>query len=330
MAETETRPRLKILVIRFSSIGDIVLTTPVLRCLKEQLSGCEVHYLTKAGYRDILQHNPHIDRLHLLEDSLRTVIRELREERFDYIIDLHCNLRSLRIKLALRGKKYTFRKENRKKCLMVRLKRPLQIPHVVQRYLQAAAPLGIKDDGRGLEWHFPPAGEPSLDFLPEKAQQQYAAFVIGAQHETKKLPPEKIARIIRNMPMLVVLIGGKQERQQAEWISQQCENAINLCGELSLHQSAAAVKHAQVVLTHDTGFMHIATAFQQRIISYWGNTVPAFGMTPYYGTANANRAVMQEVKGLSCRPCSKIGWKECPKGHFMCMWQQEEDVRITG
>jgi heptosyltransferase-2 len=71
-------------------------------------------------------------------------------------------------------------------------------------------------------------------------------------------------------------------------------------------------------VTHDTGLMHIAAAFGRPIISLWGNTAPAFGMTPYYGDRPVPYGIM-ETKGLWCRPCSKIGYEKCPMGHFRCM-----------
>ena len=95
----------------------------------------------------------------------------------------------------------------------------------------------------------------------------------------------------------------------------------NGCGRYSLHQSASLLRQAAFVVSHDTGLMHIAAAFGQRIYSIWGNTVPEFGMYPFRTEYEA-----LEVPGLPCRPCSKIGFAQCPQGHFRCMRAQNLDV----
>jgi ADP-heptose:LPS heptosyltransferase len=158
------------------------------------------------------------------------------------------------------------------------------------------------------------------DRLPE----HYIAFAIGAQHATKRLPNEKIADICRLIGKPVLLLGGKEDAANGQQVAQQAgTHVINLCGELSLHESAYVVSNAEKVITHDTGLMHIAAAFKKEIISVWGNTVPEFGMTPYYGKYKIPDH-KSEIRNLYCRPCSKIGYDKCPKGHFMCMMLQNE------
>jgi ADP-heptose:LPS heptosyltransferase len=110
------------------------------------------------------------------------------------------------------------------------------------------------------------------------------------------------------------------------------QQIVNACGKFSLQQSASIVKQAAVLLTHDTGLMHIASAFQIPIVSVWGNTVPALGMYPYY-PQNEKGFSIHEVSNLKCRPCSKIGFKTCPKKHFNCMNLQDakaiaDDVNV--
>jgi ADP-heptose:LPS heptosyltransferase len=326
---------MKILVLRFSSIGDIVLTTPVVRALARQVPGAEVHFATKPGYRGLLEHNPYIAKTHCLTGSLGELVEQLKAERFDYIIDLHNNLRTRLIKLRLGVKSSSFDKLNWQKWLLVNFKiNRLPNVHIVQRYLAAAAPLGVQDDGLGLDYFIPESQEIALDTLPTSFQYGYVAVAIGAQHATKRLPLEKLVELCQRLaPRPIMLLGGPEDALAAEAIIASLNEAKfpspqvpkspveNGCGRYSLHQSASLVRQAQFVVSHDTGLMHIAAAFGKPIFSVWGNTVPEFGMYPFR-TEHQNL----EVKGLSCRPCSKIGFAKCPQGHFKCMREQMLDL----
>ena len=314
--------RKKILIIRFSSIGDIVLTTPVIRCVKQQLDA-EVHFLTKRAYHTILKANPYLDRVHLIDKKVSEVLPNLRTEKFDYILDLHNNLRSLQVKMNLRARSFTFNKINFQKWLIVNWKID-RLPkiHIVDRYLKTTCKLGVSNDGQGLDYFIPKEDEISLsNFFKEYHRElaPYIAFVIGAAHQTKRLPTKKIIAICQLLKQPVVLIGGPGEKEEGNRISKETGTpVINTCGEIGLNQSASLVQQATTVISHDTGFMHIAAAFRKPILSIWGNTIPEFGMTPYY-PEGMNRNTTFEVKNLPCRPCSKIGFPNCPKGHFKCM-----------
>lgn len=311
---------LKILVVRFSSIGDIVLTTPVVRCLKEQLNA-EVHYLTKQSYASILTSNLYITKVWTIQSAVSELKTELRNQEFDYVIDLHKNLRTLHLRLLLKSKFLSFQKLNFEKWLITKFKiNRLPNVHIVDRYLATAKTLGIKNDGKGLDYFIPKKDEVEIQTIKQD-KQILIAFAIGAAHSTKRLPTDKIIsickKIIGNENTIIVLLGGKEDVNRAEVIEKMVgQNIVNLCGQINLHQSASVVRQSDVVITHDTGMMHIAAAFQKRIISIWGNTIPDFGMFPY---VESSKFEIVEVKGLSCRPCSKIGHKECPKGHFKCM-----------
>ena len=312
----------KILVIRFSSIGDIVLTSPVLRCIKQQIEGVELHMLTKKQYASMFSAHPYVDHLHLLGSDQKALIQQLKVENFDYIIDLHHNLRTARIKWALKVAAYSFPKLNIKKWLTVRLKRNvLPEQHVVERYFTTVAPLGVKNDFIGIDFFIP--SEDQVDINQVYGTTRVIAFAIGAQFATKRLPREKIVEIIQQLEEFVVLLGGEEDKETGDWIVSQLKrnNVVNSCGKLRLNQSASVVQQASVLLTHDTGLMHIASAFNTPIVSVWGNTVPAFGMFPYR-PKKPNSFVLHEISNLSCRPCSKIGFNHCPKKHFKCMNDQ--------
>lgn len=316
-----TLPR--ILIIRFSSIGDIVLTSPVIRCLKLQL-GAELHFLTKKSFGGILTANPYLDKIHTIEKKVGEVLPTLKALDFDYIIDLHNNIRSRQIRSQLSAQSFSFNKLNIEKWLLVNLKiNRLPDIHIVDRYMKATESLGVKNDGKGLDYFIPEETN-----LPEELTSidlPFIAFAIGAAHATKRLPREKIISICRKIKQPVVLLGGPSDADVGSEIEKLAgAHVTNLCGKISLHQSALVVKNADLIITHDTGMMHIAAGLKKRIISVWGNTVPEFGMTPYYPD-NEESSTIIEVKNLSCRPCSKIGYADCPKGHFKCMQMINEE-----
>ncbi|MFM2047932.1 MAG: hypothetical protein RI955_478 [Bacteroidota bacterium] len=310
---------MKILILRFSSIGDIVLTSPVVRCLKQQLPNVEIHFATKNKFKSLLEHNPYIDKIHVLNDSIFDLIGELQTEKFDVIIDLHNNLRTRIIKTFVGKKSYSFSKLNFEKWLMVNFKiNRLPNVHIVDRYLAATKKLGIKNDGKGLDFFISKEDDDfGLNF--STSNSSYIAFAIGGQFATKKLPKEKMVELIHQQNKKVVLLGGKEDELVANFILSNTKNTESFCGKISLHQSAAIIKYADLVLTHDTGLMHIAAAYQKKINIFWGNTIPQFGMYPYLH--NTSDFKNFEVQNLSCRPCSKIGYAECPKQHFNCMNQ---------
>ncbi len=314
----------KFLIIRFSSIGDIVLTTPVIRCLKKQVEDVEVHFLTKKQFAPVLSSNPYIDKIHLLEDDLSATLRQLKKEHFDYLIDLHKNLRTFLVKNRLNVLTFSFDKLNLQKWLLVNLKvNRLPDVHIVDRYFKPVSLFEVKNDNQGLDYFVPPGDEIDVSSLPDAFSNGYIAFVIGAKHVTKQLPDDKIISVCNKLNLPVVLMGGKEDAEKADRILNQVKGEIvNACGKYSINQSASLIKQAKVVITHDTGLMHIAAAFDRKIISVWGNTVPEFGMYPY--VTNGNSEII-EVKGLKCRPCSKIGFEKCPKGHFKCMMKIDED-----
>lgn len=316
---------MKILLIRFSSIGDIVLTSPVIRCIKEQVANAEVHVITKNQFAFIYQNNSKVTKVYSIHKNVGEVIGSLKKENYDHIVDLHNNIRSLQLKLILNRPTSSFNKLNIEKWLLVKL-RVNRLPnvHIVDRYMQAAEKLGIKNDNGGLEYFIPPADEIKMQTLPETHRSRYIAFVIGAKHFTKQLPVEKIISICKKINSAVVLIGSQEDKDKGEKIRSAVGDSIfNACGIYNLNQSASLIKNAAKVITHDTGLMHIAAAFKKEIISVWGNTVPEFGMSPYLPHPHST---IVEVKGLPCRPCSKIGYKACPKGHFKCMKNIDENV----
>jgi ADP-heptose:LPS heptosyltransferase len=314
----------KILIIRFSSIGDIILTTPVIRCLRKQLPDAEIHFLTKQSFKTIVASNPYINKIHTLGDSFELMLHELKTEEYDYIIDLHHNLRTLRIKKFLKGvKAYSFSKLNIEKFIYTNFKiNTLPNKHIVDRNLETVSPLGIVNDGGGLDYFIPDTDKIKNQDIPASHSLGYIALVIGAALATKKMPLHKLKELCAAINHPVILLGDKNDYEDGKAIAAADDIKVyNACGKFNLNESADIIRGAKLVITHDTGLMHIATAFQKPIISIWGNTVPAFGMYPYYGKLSTQHFDVVEVNKLWCRPCSKIGYDKCPKRHFKCMEQ---------
>lgn len=323
----------KVLIIRFSSIGDIAWTSPVIRCTKNQLPGVELHYCTKLRYKSLVEANPYINKIFYLEDSLGDLIKDLKKEKYDFIIDLHRNIRTKLIKLNLRTKAKAYDKLRFKRFLYTNFQiNFMPNCHVVDRYFKAASPLGIENDDEGLDYFIPEKDEVEMEWLPESHRDGYIAFVIGATGWTKILPFKKMVELCDKINKPIVLVGGKEDFEAGEKLEKffnastndiQIDEGLkalgkktvvfNGCGKFNLSQSASLVKQAQIVFGHDTGLTHIAAAFKKTIFSIWGGTVPN-NFYPY-GT----RFFLIENKNLKCRPCSKSGRSKCPKGHFKCM-----------
>lgn len=323
---------MKILIVRFSSIGDIVLTTPVVRAIHEQLAAVEIHYITKKSFASLLAENPHISKLYTIEKSVSEIIDQLKAEKYDCVIDLHKNIRTLRLKQSLGVKSYAFDKLNFQKWLLVNFKlNKLPEIHIVDRYFGAVKAIGVKNDHKKCELIFDSSHvintKEAFDFDPKS----YLAVAVGAQFATKTMPEELLTSILSSINHPIVLLGGPTDVERGKALEQTLKNhaypVVNAIAAFSLLQSASIVAQAKTILTHDTGLMHIATAFEVPIVSVWGNTVPELGMYPYYPN-NKELYSVHEVKNLSCRPCSKIGYKSCPKKHFNCMTLQNTDAII--
>ncbi len=317
----------KILIIRFSSIGDIVLTSAVVRCLKEQMAGTELHYLTKTQNEPLLSSNPYIDKTWSYDHNFKELIPRLKSERFDFIVDLHKNYRSAFVKRQLGIRSASYPKLNVQKWIAVHLKmKVLPDIHIVERYFKAVDPLGVKNDGQGLDFFIPAVDEVDVSTLPATHQAGYIGIVIGGKHHTKLFPAEKVVEVCISLSRPIILLGGKEDFVRGELIAN-CNRALvfNSCGLYNINQSASLIRQATAVLTNDTGLMHVAAAFNKPVASVWGNTIPAFGMYPYLPEKLKSGSLIAEVHGLSCRPCSKLGFRECPKKHFKCMKKIEID-----
>ena len=320
MTEQQPPSYQKILVIRFSSIGDIVLTTPVVRAIKKQIPGVSVHFLVKKGNEVLVCNNPYIDKVHIYGKDGENLMENLKKEHFDFVVDLQKSHRSRKITHKLKCPHSSFPKCNIRKAVLVSTKiNFLPNVHIVDRYFKAVQKLGVTNDGKGLDFFIPEEDRFDVQELPASYENGYIAVAIGAKHATKRIPTAKIIEIGNLLFKPIVLLGDKQDRTAGEEIVRQMNGkALNLCGKYNINTSASIVEQSDCVLTGDTGLMHIAAALHKPITSLWGNTVPELGMYPYTAP-DAPECRIFEVPFLKCRPCSKLGFNKCPHKHFKCM-----------
>ena len=288
----------KVLIIRFSSIGDIVLTTSLLRQLKEQWEGpIEIHYLVKQKFASVLAHNPRISKIHCFDKSVSECYDELLAQGFDYIFDLQGNLRSSLVKRKLKSLSFTIDKRNFAKYLWVKWGIKGHIGHIVERYRATTQLFKIKEDFGGLEYFLAKEDEVTLP------SESYVAVVLGATHIGKRADASHWVHWLKQIDQNIILLGGEGEVTLAAEIESQCK-VINWTGKISLGQSAFVLSKSDWVVAGDTGLMHIASAFKKDIISLWGCTRPSLGMSPWQPGKNS---VYLEPLNRSNRPCSKLG-----------------------
>ncbi|MFD0792280.1 glycosyltransferase family 9 protein [Mucilaginibacter litoreus] len=312
---------MKVLVIRFSSMGDIIYTTPVVRCLKKQLPDAEIHFITKPAFKYIYDNNPYVDKLLLLKPILNETIAEIKSERYDYLIDLHNNLRTAIIKIRTGIRSSTYSKQTIRKWLSLKLRKNLVPPlHLVDRYMKAVQFLGVTNDGQPIDYYIK-ENHQLASLLPASHQSGYVAFVIGATHFTKRMPNKKISSICGDINLPIVLLGGNDVTANGDEIAAAAgEKVYNSCGKTTLDESVFLVSQAKSVIGFDTGLTHIAEAFKKPIVSIWGGTIPdLLGVQPYM----VKESLVSGID-LYCRPCSKFGLEKCPLGHFKCMWDMPE------
>ena len=291
-----------------SSMGDIVLTTPVIRMLKNQKSA-RIHYLLKRQYASILENNPHIEKLIFWEDC---ELRELRSEHYDLVIDLHKTLRSLWIKINLGSPITTYNKNWFRTWLFLYLKIDrLRRIHIVERYLDCLKNIDLVNDKNGLELFTGNKYE-----IRQLAKSRKLVVVnLGGTYLTKRIPSHIIAPLVSGSSDFHVLLGGDDVQVDLE----EYDNCLNLIGKTTLAETMSIIEQCDLVVTGDSGLMHIAASFQKPIIVIWGSTGIEFGFWPYFGESSNQTFVSMVNHEIRCNPCSKYGRKKCPKGHMKCL-----------
>jgi ADP-heptose:LPS heptosyltransferase len=322
----------KILIIRFSSIGDIVLASPVFRCIKKQMPDAVVHLVTKLNFRIVTENNPYIDDFFYYDKDLNGLIEALKKQEYDYVIDLHNNIRSNKIKLALNKKSYTIDKLTLQKFLLTKLHfNVMPRKHITLRSLETVKELGVKDDGFGLDYFIPEKDIVKQKDIPTSHHLGFVAVVIAANYFTKKMPVDKLKELCSKINYPIMLLGGTAEEESGKLIASIDPIKIyNSCGKFNLNESADLIRQSKLVVSHDTGLQYIACALNKSVLAIWGGTTPKLDVEPYYGSAYVNNSTTPKyeniVKNFWCQPCSKYGSNKCPLGHFNCMKKQDIEL----
>ncbi|HMK38104.1 MAG TPA: glycosyltransferase family 9 protein [Bacteroidota bacterium] len=327
----------KTLIIRLSSVGDVVLSSPLVRALHGRFPDCQIDFLVKSEYADLVRCNPHV--AHVIQFPGGGTIRDLVRLRrtvlssgYDLIIDIHDSLRS-RYLSAGAGKVTRVNKRKIARTLLVNFKLDVYArfggaPDVAARYLETVVPWGVADDGRGPELFFPGDVREAVERLMNAEGLAPGSRCIGvcpcARHGNKMWPADRFAEsaghLAERRGLPVLLFGGTDEKAMCEAVGTLIRAAhpragvLNLAGRLSLLETGCAMDRCAVVLANDTGLMHIAEARGVPVVAIFGPTVREFGFSP-----RGARSAVVEHPGLSCRPCTHIGLPRCPRGHFRCM-----------
>lgn len=305
----------KVLIIRFNSIGDVVLTTPVIEALAK--NGYEVHYLAKSAFSILLKPNPNVEKVWEFKGDLDSIISDLKNEEFDLVIDLHNNYRSSKVKRALKKESLTFKKPRIKYFLLTKLGINVKPePHIVRRFLNVIRPIVGEVDHPKMSFYFE---SPSDTFTKLILPSKFIVIAVGTAFQTKTIPIHKLVAFIQGLSKKVVLIGGDDDLNRSHTIQENCKaELMNLVGKLSISDSARLIEKSELLVSGDTGMMHIGAALNVPMLNIFGSTHPILGYTPFYGK-DENKSVIVENNNLRCRPCTKQGQNKCPKGHFKCM-----------
>ena len=287
-------------------MGDIVLTTPVIRALNQQLKA-KIDFLTKPQYVSLLESNTYINRIFSLNDK----VDFLQKNKYDYVVDLQNNLRSWQIRSKIQTKSFVFNKKTLRRYLLIYFGIDLLKNHVVDRYFATVASLNVVNDNQGLDFNVSSSVKPEFN-----TSQSYIAWCIGGTHNPKKLSAKQITQVVSKLKIPVVLLGGNNDLDIAKEIinNEECKSVYNFCGKLSVQESSYLIKESKMLLTNDTGMMHIASALKMPIISFWGCTKPSLGFTPYMTDPSSIKIISKR----SAKPCSKHG-KHCKYGKNGCI-----------
>ncbi len=326
----------KILVLRFSSLGDIVLSSPLLRCLRTRFPNSQIDFATRKEYAELVRYNQNINFTYELDASLgfsglHALRKKVRKEGYDLYVDIHGSLRSRYIR-ALPGpsRVVVVNKRERERAVLIKSKKDIYggIVPVAARYIETVAPFGVVDDGKGTELHIPDEIQFGMSGRMAGLKLDRFETVVGlcptARHATKRWPRERFVevgiRFARDADAKVLLFGGEEDVAECMDLQGRIEDVAgkgtvtDFSGRLSLLETASTMDYCDVVVTNDSGLMHLGDARQRNLVAIFGSTVRQFGFFP-----QAKNSVVVENVGLYCRPCSHIGRSSCPEGHFRCM-----------
>jgi heptosyltransferase-2 len=305
-------------------LGDVLLTTPLIRSIKKIYPDLMIDFIVREQFYEAIQYNPNLNEIYRYSNDnnqKQNLFNSIISNKYDLVIDLQNNLRSKELTKKINCETFRFKKNNINKFLLVHFKinRLKDASPMPVRYAEAADIKELDDEGLDFFTH----NKPISRLIKDK---NYIGICPGAKHFTKRWPKDyfiELGKKLETAGYKVVLFGGKDEIELCLEIENSLNNAINL-SNTSLLQVGADMQVCKTVYTNDSGLMHLATAVKVPVISFFGSTVREFGFYPY----KAKSAVL-ENEGLSCRPCTHIGRKSCPKIHFKCMNEIKPEVAFN-
>ena len=323
--------RTKILIIRLSSIGDVLLSTPLIRILKKKFPSCQIDFIIKKEFHELLAYHPYLRKIFIYDKNqgraaLRDIKTHLKEEHYDLVVDIHKNFRSIYLRTGLAVNEVAkFKKYILKRWLLVNFKYNCyrQIVPVFQRYINSLKDYNLEYDNAGLDLYIPPEVNQKIaaqwDELLTNKFQLVIGLAPGASFLTKRWPVQGFSEVtkylVQQLKAAVLLFGnGEDKTFTTEIKSTIPQHVFDVAGKLSLLETAALMNYCQLVVTNDSGLMHIASALKKKVVAIFGSTTEELGFFPY----TTNSLIVQN-ENLKCRPCSHVGLHKCPKKHFKCM-----------
>jgi len=316
----------KILIFRLSSIGDIILCSGLITALSEKFPNAKIDFVVKKQFHDLVKYNPHIHKIFLVDKNkgfsgLQELKKEIKQEHYDVFFDIHKNFRSLFIRTCSKAKKVvTFQKNVLKRTLLTSFKIDTykEYSAVYKRFIDAGKVFGLNPNNYKTSFYTSPQAQKSIQTVLNKKgiePKNYIILVPGASFSNKQWLPERfisLSKRIKEQNILPVFLGGPKEKDLCESMAQESEGS-NFAGYLNLLESAELIKHSLVVVSNDTGMLHLAEAQDVPVVGIYGPTARQFGFYPLL-----DKSIAVDVD-LPCRPCTKMGMNKCPKGHFKCM-----------
>lgn len=316
----------RILILRLSSIGDIILSSFFIRQVARAFSNSQIDFVIKKQFNDLVKYNPNIKNVYYIEpdmgyNQLYKLRKKIKNNNYDLVFDLHNNLRTRFLLAGISpSKKWKIKKDKILRALFVwfKINKYKSIKSIPLRYLETGIEVGVKDDQKGLELFWNRNIERNLNNkIPFLLKDKYIALAPGAAHYTKKWPIEYFMELVEilseKQEEKIVILGGPGDTDDGNELELN-NKIINLTGKLNLLESAIILKNAKVLISNDSGLMHMATAVQTPVLVIFGSTVEELGFFPF-----RSKHIIIQNEGLKCRPCSHIGKDHCPKGHFRCM-----------
>lgn len=314
----------KILIIRLSSIGDIILTTQTIRLLRKLYPNATIDYVIQKELSELIEYNPRItniikyDKKLSLAENNKERDKYLKGEKYDLVVDLHNNLRSRFYRKGIFKHLLKLKKYRIEKFAMVHFHNSFnQMPHVTERYYNVISELGIERDNKGLEVWL--ENEHAYKSNEKSEKTNIIGIAPGAKHFTKMFPNEKLILLFKDLLLIYPdfkfkIFGIASDKPIATELKAIGGDKVeDFCGKYTLLETAREIDTCDALITNDSGLMHLAAARKVNTLVLFGSTIPQFGFTPF-----GNKSEIVEID-LDCRPCTHIGRDKCPKGHFNCM-----------